>query len=256
MIPVTAETAVEVAQAVKRGELPGPAKSLAEAVCRVMEQVGYVQKDKQMQGGGSYRYVSVEAVIDALRPEMIRQQLVMLPSAVEPVTVETFEGKNGGRQNRTQVKYTFTLTHAPTGQTAPVVVLGEAIDVGDKSSNKAMTAARKYALIMAFNIETGIDPDDTPSHSQERAPEQKPAARQVQQIADARQQRAASNGSTEDDRYAIHVDEQMRSARSHEALAAVWNSFQRNRVSEPEYQKLARLKDELKAKLPTTTAAK
>jgi hypothetical protein len=95
--------------------------------------------------------------------------LVLLPVAVEPLNLETFEGRNGGRQNRTQVKYTFHMIHAPSGETRPVVVIGEAIDVGDKSSNKAMTAARKYALIMAFNIETGLDPDDTPSSSQERA---------------------------------------------------------------------------------------
>jgi len=167
MQEVTTQNAAEVAQKVAAGKKP--AASLAEAVCRVMDAVGYVQKDKQMHGGGSYRYVSVEAVIDALRPEMIRQQLVLLPCAVEPLTIETFEGKNGGRQNRTQVKYTFKLIHAASGQSEPVVVIGEAIDVGDKSSNKAMTAARKYALIMAFNIETGIDPDDTPSHTQERA---------------------------------------------------------------------------------------
>lgn len=169
MIEVNAQNVGEIAAKLKAGEIPSPAKSLAEAVCRVMEQVSYVQKDKQMQGGGSYKYVSVEAVIDKLRPEMIRQQLVLLPAAVEPLTIESFEGKNGGRQNRTQVKYTFKLLHAPSGQWESVVVIGEAIDVGDKSSNKAMTAARKYALVMAFNIETGTDPDDTPSHTQERA---------------------------------------------------------------------------------------
>ena len=101
---------------------------------------------------------------------MIREGLVLLPAGIKPLNLETFEGRNGGRQNRTQVEYTFKMIHAPTGQSEPVVVIGEAIDVGDKSSNKAMTAARKYALIMAFNIETGLDPDDTPSADQERAP--------------------------------------------------------------------------------------
>jgi hypothetical protein len=165
MLPVNETNAVEVAAAVKAGVLPGPAKSLAEAVCRVMEQVGYVQKDKQMQGGGSYRYVSVEAVIDKLRPEMIKQQLVLLP-----VGVEVLHQGEHGRQLHLRVKYTFELIHAGSGQTKPVVVVGEGMDVGDKSSNKCMTAARKYALIMAFNIETGLDPDDTPSSEQERKP--------------------------------------------------------------------------------------
>lgn len=179
MIEVTKDNVVQVAEGLKSGVIPGAARSLAEAMCRVMENVSYVQKDKQMQGGGSYRYVSVEAVIEKLRPEMIRQQLVLLPVGVEPLTIETFEGKNGGRQNRTQVKYTFKLLHAASGQSEPVVVIGEAIDVGDKSSNKAMTAARKYALVMAFNIETGTDPDDVPSEKQERAAAPVPAAKPV-----------------------------------------------------------------------------
>jgi hypothetical protein len=177
VVMVDESNAAEAARRVAAGELPGPAKSLAEAVCRVMQQVSYVQKDKQMQGGGSYKYVSVEAVIDALRPEMIRQQLVLIPAGVDPLTLECFENKNGTRQNRTQVRYTFRLVHAPSQQSESVVVIGEAIDVGDKSSNKAMTAARKYALIMLFNIETGTDPDDTPSTAQERAPARQSAPR-------------------------------------------------------------------------------
>lgn len=170
-IQVDASNALAAARAVKNGELPAPAKSLAEAVCRVMSRVSYVQKDKQMTGGGSYRYVSVEAVIDALRPEMIKEQLVLLPSGIE-----TMHQGDHGRQLHVRVKYTFDLLHAPSGQSHPVVVVGEGMDVGDKSGNKCMTAARKYAMIMAFNIETGLDPDDTPSHEQERAPAQ-PAAK-------------------------------------------------------------------------------
>lgn len=169
MIEVNSQNVEEVVAKLRGHEIPGPAKSLAEAVCRVMENVSYVRKDKEMKSGGAYSYASIEAVIEKLRPEMIRQQLVLLPVGVEQMTLEHFEGRNGGRQNRTQVKYTFKIIHAPSGQSEPVVVIGEAVDVGDKSSNKAMTAARKYAMVMAFNLETGTDPDDTPSASQERA---------------------------------------------------------------------------------------
>lgn len=162
-------------QAKRKVKAMSKPSGLAKAMCEVMSRVSYVQKDKQMMGGGSYKYVSVEAVIDSLRPAMVDVGLILLPVAVEPLTIESFEGKNGGRMNRTQVKYTFAMLHGESGEQMPVVVIGEAIDVGDKSSNKAMTAARKYALIMAFNIETGIDPDDTPSTSQERARPQPPA---------------------------------------------------------------------------------
>ncbi len=210
MEKVTVDNAAEVAKAVK--DKVQPAKSLAEAMCRVMERVAYVQKDKAMMGGGSYKYVSVEAIIAAIRPEMIREQLVLLPVGVQPVTVEHFEGKNGGRQNRTQVIYTFKMLHAPSGQTEPVVSIGEAIDVGDKSSNKAMTAARKYALIMAFNIETGLDPDDTPSQQQERAP--------VQQTQPARQPQRDTRSLFDLCSQAIH------GAASREHLTEIYRQFE------------------------------
>ena len=56
-----------------------------------------------------------------------------------------------------------------------VKVLGDGADTGDKASYKAMTGAMKYALRQTFVIETGDDPDDTPSDVQERAPKDKPA---------------------------------------------------------------------------------
>ena len=168
MIVVTETNAVQAAREAQART--APAKSLAEAMARVMERVSYVQKDKQMTGGGSYRYASVENVIAALRPEMVKEQLILVPVGVEPLALEIFESKSGSRQNRTQVKLTFDLMHGPSGQSKPIVVIGEGMDIGDKSSNKAMTAARKYALVMAFNLETGTDPDDTPSGEQQRGP--------------------------------------------------------------------------------------
>ena len=252
-IKVDATNAAEVAKKVKAGELPGPARSLAEAVCRVMEQVGYVQKDKQMQGGGSYRYVSVEAVIDALRPEMIRQQLILLPADVSALTLEDFENRNGTRQNRTQVKYTFRLIHAPTGQSEPVAVIGEAIDVGDKSSNKAMTAARKYALIMAFNIETGLDPDDTPSREQERAAKAQPAAAPRQTAAPQQPHRTANNNHLR-----AQVAAAIGAARSRDDLGGIWKSFEADRdagrFSEEDAESITAMLKEAAARFPKPAA--
>ena len=161
---VTLRNVESVAAALAAVRKPEPAKSLAEAVCRVMERVGYVKKDKQMTGGGSYKYVSVEAVIDKLRPEMVKEGLALLPAGLEVL----HQGDHG-RQVHLRLKYTFDLLHHPSNQSRPVVVVGEGMDVGDKAGNKAMTAARKYAMVMAFNLETGDDPDDTPSREQERA---------------------------------------------------------------------------------------
>ncbi len=59
MIPVTEQNATEAAKDLKTRL--APAKSLAEAMARVMERGSYVQKDKQMTGGGSYRIATQES---------------------------------------------------------------------------------------------------------------------------------------------------------------------------------------------------
>jgi len=54
--------------------------------------------------------------------------------------------------------YTFTDENSPEEITARVA--GEGLDVGDKSSYKAMTGALKYALLQSFLLATGDDPED------------------------------------------------------------------------------------------------
>jgi hypothetical protein len=172
MIEVTPQDAAEKAKAVKAGELPGPAKSLAEAMHRVMTQVGYVQKKGTMQGAGSYKFAGEAQFIEAIRPELVAQQIVVCPVGMEPLVSEVFTSSGGKPQNRIVLRVTFRFTHAASGQSLDVVTCGEGVDQGDKATNKAMTGAMKYALRQAFVIETGNDPDDTPSHTQERAPVQ------------------------------------------------------------------------------------
>nr|MDQ3012540.1 ERF family protein [Acidobacteriota bacterium] len=60
------------------------------------------------------------------------------------------------------IAYTF---YAPDGSNIRAVVVGEAMDSGDKSSNKAMSAALKYALLQIFCVPTEANEDaDAQSH--------------------------------------------------------------------------------------------
>jgi hypothetical protein len=154
------------------------APSLARALNLVMAEVGYVQKTGTMQGPARYSYAREADFIAALRPAMVKHGLCMLPRAVEVLTAEVVHTSAGKPANRVVVRTTFGLLHAPSGETLIVQALGEGQDVGDKATNKAMTGAMKYALRQSFCIETGDDPDDTPSQQQERAalPAQQTAA--------------------------------------------------------------------------------
>jgi hypothetical protein len=186
-IPVNLQNAADAARAVKAGELPGPAKSLAEALARIYADGGrYVQKTGQMQGTMRYSYAKEGDFIAAIRPLMETHGVTIRPKAVEAVLMEVIEtsGDRGTRrQNRAVVRVTFELLHV-SGDHADIQTFGEGIDSGDKAFNKAMTGAMKYAMRQTFCVETGDDPDDTPSSQQERAaavspPQSKPAPKAV-----------------------------------------------------------------------------
>lgn len=178
--------AADVARKVKAGELPGPAKSLAEALARIYADGGrYVQKTGTMQGPARYSYAKEGDFIAVIRPLMETHGVTIRPKACELILSEVIEtqGDRGTRrQNRAVVRVTFELLHV-SGDRADVQTFGEGIDSGDKAFNKAHTGAMKYALRQTFCVETGDDPDDTPSHEQERArtqPAPQPAPAQQQ----------------------------------------------------------------------------
>lgn len=174
-IPVTVENAATVAKQVAAGELPGPAKSLAEAMARIYADGGrYVQKTGQMQGVARYSYAKEGDFIAALRPLMEVHGVTIRPVGYQVLTNEQFERKNGGAAYRVVVLATFEFTHL-SGDKATAQAIGEGQDSGDKAFNKAMTGAMKYVLRQSFCVETGDDPDDTPSHEQERKAGHHPA---------------------------------------------------------------------------------
>lgn len=176
-IPINPNNAAELAQKVKAGE-PTAAKNLAEALARIYADGGrYVQKTGQMQGSVRYSYAKEGDFIATVRPLMEAHGVTIRPKCMQLAASEVIETQNrdGGtrRQNRVVILATFELLHC-SGDKLDVQTFGEGIDSGDKAFNKAMTGAMKYALRQTFCVETGDDPDDTPSHEQERKPVAKP----------------------------------------------------------------------------------
>lgn len=147
-------------------EVPQPT-NVYEAINAVMAEVGYVQKQKS--AGLNYSYAGEAALIAAVRPHLVQYGLVIYPSGVRELKTETYTTSKGSVMNRTMGIFAFTFAHAPSNTSFSVEVLGEGADSGDKSANKAMTGALKYAWRQTFGIETGDDPDKYPSEDQERS---------------------------------------------------------------------------------------
>ena len=141
-------------------------KNVYEAVNYVMQQVSYVQKERGRDL--PYTFASEAAFINTVRPHMVKVGLFVYPSSMRDIPAESFTSKKGSVINITKLAMTYCFHHAPSGTAFCVNVIGKGMDSGDKDSNKAMTAAFKYALRQTLMIETGDDPDKTPNGEFER----------------------------------------------------------------------------------------
>jgi hypothetical protein len=135
---------------------------IATALHNVMAKVTYVQKGSENKFHG-YKYVSEADLLEKLRPALIEEGLILIPS-VEMVRPLDEHGN-------TVVDMRYEIVHKD-GDIWPHVirVSGCGNDrakngaVGDKGLYKAITGANKYFLFKLFQIETGDDPerDTTP----------------------------------------------------------------------------------------------
>ena len=111
-----------------------------------------------------YKFRGIDAVYNALAPLLSAHGLLILPRVLERQSEERASQK-GGALFYVTVAVEFDFVSAEDGSKHTVRAYGEAMDRGDKGTNKAMTAAYKYACFEAFCIPTeGSDDADKESH--------------------------------------------------------------------------------------------
>lgn len=145
-------------------------KNIFETINAVMEEIGAVGKNSRNEKQ-KYMYRGVDDVMNALNPAFTKHKLFMAP---EVVSQKREERQTANEKNLIysvlSVKYTF---YAEDGSSIYTIVPGEGMDSGDKASNKAMSAAFKYACFQTFCIPTEEmqDPDaETPPPSKPAKP--------------------------------------------------------------------------------------
>lgn len=128
------------------------------AIAGVMADVGAVGKNtKNTQQNFMYR--GIDAVMNALQPALIKNKVFVVPTVLSEEREERSTTKGGVLfYTRLRIKYTF---YAEDGSYITAEVIGEAMDSGDKATNKAMSIAYKYACFQVFCIPTEEmqDPD-------------------------------------------------------------------------------------------------
>lgn len=136
--------------------------NIYESIAAVQEQVDFIGKEKTVQSGGGYCYRGVDQVLNTLHPLFAKNKVFAVPEVMEILVREWRKTSKGGDMiyQVLRVKYTF---YAEDGTSISAIVFGEAMDSGDKVSNKCMSVAYKYACFQILSIpteETTADPDD------------------------------------------------------------------------------------------------
>lgn len=139
--------------------------SVYKAISAVMAELskeGISKNNKNQQQGYSFR--GIDNVYNALAPILSKNGLVILPRVLKREVAERVTAK-GGVLFYVVVNVEFDLVCAEDGSKHTIATIGEAMDSADKATNKAMSAAYKYACIQAFCIPTEGDNDaDATTH--------------------------------------------------------------------------------------------
>ena len=140
-----------------------------EKIQQVMGSVNYLNKDGFVETGKGkgYKALTDEKVLGAVRPALVSAGLVILPVKMEQQRtdeqVKAYDGST--KTNRiTDVSVTYRIINVEDPKDyVEVVSAGTGVDTQDKGIGKAMTYAKKYAILNSFLIPSGEDTDQMSS---------------------------------------------------------------------------------------------
>jgi hypothetical protein len=141
------------------------APTVYELMSRVMRDVRDVGKNGENKSQ-NYKFRGVDDAIGALAQPLRDHGVFMTPEVLD------FKTELRGRMNAVMMRVAFHF-YGPAGDHVTAITMGEASDVADKASNKAMSAALKYALIHTFMIpvdSNSLDDGDRDHPEGQRSP--------------------------------------------------------------------------------------
>ena len=154
------------------------------AVQAELAKVGISKSRKNQTPGAQYNFRGIDEVYNTLAPLMADHGLCILPRIVEHTLSERGRTSKGNAIFSAVVTAEFDFVSADDGSIHVVRTMGEAMDSSDKATNKAMSAAYKYAALMTFAIPTEGD-NDADAHTPEVVAERPAEPRQIALITEA-----------------------------------------------------------------------
>lgn len=125
-------------------------------IIEVMADINAIGKDRRNQQQG-FQFRGIDDVMNELHGSLAKCGVFVLPKVLEE-TRTTGKTSRGGDMFYTRLKINFGF-YAEDGSHVDAVVIGEAMDTGDKASNKALSIGLKYAMLQVFCIPTEDEKD-------------------------------------------------------------------------------------------------
>ena len=125
--------------------------NIYQAINSIMQDISAIGKNKKNSQQG-YSFRGIDDMYNALQP-MFKEHNVFITSNVLESKREERQTQKGGTLIYTIAKCQFKF-YTVDGSFIESIIEGEAMDSGDKSTNKAMSTSLKYALMQMFLIPT------------------------------------------------------------------------------------------------------
>lgn len=134
--------------------------NIFQKISEVMKAIEYLTKDDKVEFGQTkYKAISEEKVTTAVRKELVKQGIVIIPIMQESTVTELIRTEKSVNQ-RADVHTKYRIQNIDdVNDFIEVESNGSGVDTQDKAVGKAMTYAYKYMLLRTFAIPTGEDPD-------------------------------------------------------------------------------------------------
>jgi hypothetical protein len=127
------------------------------AVQGALAKTGIAKSRTNTQGAG-FKFRGIDDVYNAIAPLLADHGLCILPRMISRICEER-TSKSGGALFYVTVEAEFDFVAVEDGSKHTVKTFGEAMDSGDKATNKAMSSAYKYACFQSFAIPLEGEPD-------------------------------------------------------------------------------------------------
>lgn len=138
----------------------------------ITQEIATVAKNLSVgEGRARYKAVGEADVLAAVKPIEAKHGVYSYPvsrKVIDSGTMVSVTDYNGNRKEtnklflRVETVYRFVNIDKPD-EVIDITTYGDGVDTQDKAPGKAMTYSDKYALLKAYKIQTGDDPDQDAS---------------------------------------------------------------------------------------------